>query len=119
MKLRLTERELRLRLNANDLKALRQTGRITFTTPFDTQTVFTCTLRIDAQTAVPAAHLDGTHLTVLLPTAEAQQWLESDQIGLEAHQAAGPYRTLKLLIEKDTGCQHKSSAQSSDVASGS
>lgn len=116
MKLRLTERDVRLRLEAEDLETLRRTGRVELVTPFDAQTAFTCTLRIDAQTAVPVAHLDGSHLTVLLPTEEARRWLDSDQIGIEARQAAGPNRTLKLLIEKDIGCQHKPQARPSDVA---
>ncbi|MDQ7041400.1 MAG: hypothetical protein Q9M35_10725 [Rhodothermus sp.] len=116
MKLRLTEHTLRLRLDADDLETLRRTGRVELATPFDAQTMFTCTLRIDAQTAVPAAHLDGARLTVLLPTEEAQKWLESDQIGIEARQTAGPNRTLKLLIEKDIGCQHKPRGHSSHVA---
>ncbi|SHK70005.1 DUF7009 family protein [Rhodothermus profundi] len=115
MKLRLTERDLRLRLEADDLEMLRQTGRVELATPFDAQTAFTCTLRIDAQTAVPVAHLDGSRLTVLLPTDEARQWLDSDQIGIEARQSAGPNRTLKLLIEKDIGCRHKPQARPSDA----
>ncbi len=116
MKLRLTERDVRLRLEAEDLETLRQTGRVELVTPFDAQTVFTCTLRIDAQTAMPVAHLDGAHLTVLLPTQEARRWLDSDQIGIEAYQTAGLTQKLRLLVEKDIGCQHKPQARSSDVA---
>lgn len=107
MKLRLTDRSLRLRLEADDLQTLQHTGRVELITPFDAQTVFSCTLRIDAQTAVPVAHLDGSQLTVHLPPEAAQHWLCSDQLGIEAIQQAGPNRTLKLLIEKDLGCQHQ------------
>jgi hypothetical protein len=115
MKLRLTDRSLRLRLETDELITLERTGRVELTTPFDAQTVFSCTLRIDAQTAVPVAYLDGSRLTVHLPIEETHRWLRSDQISLEAVQRAGPNRTLKLLIEKDLGCRHQPHASASNA----
>ena len=103
MKIRLYNNSLRLRLSADDVARLAQTGAVAAETHFGPG----CTLgyrlmaaRISAITASLAEHV----LVVSIPEALAASWTGSAQAELSAEQEIGPGKTLRILIEKDLEC---------------
>ena len=93
MKLRLTSRDLRLRLTPQDVEALAAgtdlqetlslpTGQITFALVCDGTEI--------------GAELRHDTLCVSVPAAEAQRWTESDEVALSAE-----LPECQILIEKD------------------
>jgi hypothetical protein len=51
-----------------------------------------------------AASFTNNELTVLVPTAEARRWTESDEVGIEAVQHVDGAGEIHILIEKDFAC---------------
>lgn len=100
MKLRFHANTLRLRLSRPDLAKLAEAGSVEEAVTFAPgQTLI---YRIESG---PAPHLsasfDGSRVSVTVPHGQAKQWMETDQIGIEAST-----ESLKVLIEKDFQCLH-------------
>ena len=62
----------------------------------------------DAQSA--SVTFDGRAIRVTIPTQLLREWVESDQIGIEAQLPSG----VCLLVEKDFQCLHRSMAEEPD-----
>lgn len=107
MKLRLTQAMIRLRLGRDDLAQFTSTGRLAVTVAITPETSFTYALERDAEANQPTARLDPSALTVHVPPAVADTWATTDQVGFEAEQETGNNAALRILVEKDLGCQHK------------
>jgi hypothetical protein len=101
MKLRLHDNSLRLRLTQPEVTRLQQTGRVDDTVTFAPGHTLSYSIEAVAALQVTATFDDG-RIRVLVPTAEANSWIDSDQVGIEH---SGP--TLDILIEKDFQCLHR------------
>jgi hypothetical protein len=105
VKLRIRGDSLRLRLTRGEVQQLRATGRVSAATHFGPRTFeyALCSAEIDA----PRARFEADCIEVALPRALANDWADSERVGIEAEQAvdggADP-RVLRLLIEKDFQC---------------
>ena len=106
MKLRIQDASLRLRLTRSEVQAFAETGAVAAVTPFGPGR--SLTYRLEASEAVDAvtARFDGAHITLLLPAPLARRWATTDEVGIEAEQAAGAGR-LRILVEKDFQCLHR------------
>ena len=108
MKLRLEDNSLRLRLAAEEVAQLAQTGHVAAVVPLapgpggqlryaiqrvpDDSTAAEQTLRV--------AYTPG-NIDVLLPDTLAQRWLQPTEVTLEAAVPLADGQTLRILVEKD------------------
>ena len=108
MKLRLQGHSLRLRLNQSEVARLAEAGRVEETIPFAAGQELIYSIESSAAREISAS-LDGNRIRVLVPATVANQWIGSDETGIEA--ATG---TLNVLIEKDFQCLHRTSGEDAD-----
>lgn len=102
MKIRIKGNSVRLRLTQSEVKTFAATGLVTEKTYFSPANVLTYAVK-----AAPVAELSATFeqntVTVLMPTAAAKKWTETEQVGTENLFSTGS-DTLKILVEKDFSC---------------
>jgi hypothetical protein len=108
MKLRLHNGSLRLRLSQSEVSRLRETGKVEDLIVFHPGNELLYALKTGV-VREPEATYDHSKISVTLPERLATEWIESDQTGLEASTG-----TLRLLIEKDFQCLHRSTEQEED-----
>ncbi|MGD9630613.1 MAG: hypothetical protein AB7V18_15350 [Pyrinomonadaceae bacterium] len=103
MKLRIRGNSIRLRLTRSEVEEFGSSGVITDTVEFGKGPAFRYQL-----TTVPnggyGAKFEGNCLTVMIPSVDADQWVGSEQIGLEYLQPIGADENLRILVEKDFAC---------------
>ncbi len=105
MKLRLHDNSLRLRLSQPEVTQFGETGHVQNTLTFSPGRTLTYSLETAPVQEVAAA-FEGNRLSVVVPAPVAQKWIHSDQTGIE-----GASASLKILIEKDFQCLHRSSEE--------
>ncbi|MCB0643174.1 MAG: hypothetical protein KDC44_16110 [Phaeodactylibacter sp.] len=115
MKLRCTHNSIRIRLRKSELELLRSTGMVRETISFPGGTVFSFELNINAQSSEVVADIHNGELDVCLPVEMANQWIDTDQVGIEVEQLLPDGQQLHLLIEKDFPCQHRPEEDKSDT----
>jgi len=98
MKLRLHGDSLRLRLSQGEMAQLADTGRVEETLTFAPGQ--TLSYSLETGPALAAA-FDGQRISIMVPAAAAEHWMESNEAGIEG--ASGP---VKVLVEKDFRCLH-------------
>jgi hypothetical protein len=104
MKLRVHDNFLRLRLSQSDVAQLRDEGSVEERLTFSAGQALIYSIST-APVLEVGAGFDGNRLSVVVPTALARTWIDSDQVGIE-----GP----QVLIEKDFQCLHRASADDAD-----
>lgn len=104
MKLRIDGLSMRLRLTSEEVAQLAQEGRVGEALPFggtrDQELRYS--LVVSDEAAALGVEYDAGDIRVIVPRAWAENWPESDSIGLDG---ALPNGT-SLLVEKDIGCRH-------------
>jgi hypothetical protein len=106
MKLRLRGNSVRLRLTRSEIERFAETGKVEETVEFgiDPPQKFSYALEASENAASVSADFENSHLRVLIPRTEAEQWTGTNQTGIEAEQLTGENRRLRILIEKDFAC---------------
>ncbi len=116
MKLRIQGNSLRLRITPSDMTRLLANGRIEETICFGSEPNASLTYALEHNTRANAMSVRYTprEVTVILPTADAQQWAGGQDVGIyaDAPTSQGP---LSLAVEKDFACLDKSNAQNADT----
>jgi hypothetical protein len=103
MKLRIKGNSLRLRLLRSEVESLAATGRVSEEIILGTA-VLTYTMSVSAGEKV-AVHFAANEIVVSLPETVARNWMQTDEVSIEAEQPAGPNgNVLSILIEKDFEC---------------
>ncbi len=105
MKLRIRGNTLRLRLLQTEVATLREKGRISESIAFgpSDDDRLTYTLAISETAKEPHAAFEKNEIVVSLPSAEANTWVSTEQVGISANTSSAG-STLDLLIEKDFVC---------------
>ena len=103
MKMRIRGDSLRLRLTRGEVDTLHETGEVRETLQFGPGSDSLAYVLRRAAVEAPCATFRAGSVEVLLPTATADRWAQSEQVGIEAEQAL-PAGSLRLLIEKDFQC---------------
>lgn len=103
MKLRCTTNSIRVRVRKTDLEQLKANGAVEESVGLGNFR-FQLAVKPGAQT-LSAEFADGK-VSVFLPRAGAERWIDSDQVGMEAFWTADSGQTLQLLVEKDFPCVH-------------
>lgn len=107
MKLRCSSGSIRLRVLRSDIEALRQSGRVLESIGLPGGGSFGFALQIDNKPAGMSAFWEDRLLTVSLPAKPARDWMDSEQVGMEASLSLPDGAELHLLVEKDFPCQHQ------------
>ena len=108
MKLRLHAGSVRLRLSQSEVTRLGETGKVEDKVVFAPGAELRYSIQSGSAPEV-TAQFDNSTIRVLVPGRVAKQWIESDETGIEASSGA-----LKLLIEKDFQCLHRSPESGED-----
>ncbi len=106
MKLRIHGNALRLRLNQAEVGQFSKTGWLEEVVQFAPGA--SLSFALESLSSVPAARavLQNNSLRIQLPTAAANRWITTDEVGIQAEQPAGNGKNLSILIEKDFKCVH-------------
>ena len=117
MKLRIKGNSLRLRVLQAELTKFLDTGRIEemiqFTPEEDAN--FTYTLGHDRSTSSIAVRYADRAIVIVLPTAEAESWAKSDQVGIYASVDLGSKGRLEVSVEKDFACRDLGDVENEDT----
>ncbi|GAB3835556.1 DUF7009 family protein [Hymenobacter jeollabukensis] len=113
MKLRIEDNTLRLRLSDEEVAQFAHAGRVEAVVPLAPGPAgqFTYALQLTdddstaAAQALRVAYTPGS-LSVLVPAALAQAWLEPAEISLAGTVDMTDGQELRILVEKDLGCRH-------------
>jgi hypothetical protein len=54
-------------------------------------------------------------ITISIPFENGQEWIDSDQVGIETHLAIGSGKSLHLLLEKDFPCKDRPEEDKTDL----
>ena len=106
MKLRLRENSVRLRLLQSEVVQLRETGNVSETIVFGINPTenLTYSLRTSAEASEISAQIIDNHIEVFLPLLMAENWTDSNEVGLYAERKIGDLAFLNIIVEKDFVC---------------
>lgn len=107
MKLRLTPRSVRIRLNQSEVAKFTHSGqlldRVEF--PGPTTTAFVYSLRSARELGTGSAHIINGELQVMVPQGQVKSWAnDAKEVGLYYTQGSQGGPTLRIAIEKDFQC---------------
>ena len=115
MKLRCTENSIRIRIRKSEIEQLIKTKRVEEVVRFGNQVALTFAQTIEASTQSVAASLVQNNLQISLPETIAQQWINSNQVGIEVNNKISEENNLHILIEKDFPCLDRENEDKSDT----
>ena len=104
MKLRLRENSIRLRLLQSEIKMLHDDGFVSEKIRFATQQTLTYTIRASEIIQEIAAQFENEEITIEVPKLLADEWTQTECVGLEGEQKIDGNLSLKILLEKDFVC---------------
>lgn len=102
MKIRIKSNSIRLRLSRPEVDAFGQAGYLEERTEFGGSQL-TYGLRSN-QTEHMIADFKNDVITIYIPDAFKEEWVNTERIGYEAEMPLADGRTLHLLLEKDFKC---------------
>ena len=111
MKIRIQGNSLRLRLTQKEVAELRDRNRVESSIEFAPGRTLIYLLEGSFHAGAVTANFDGQAIRVMVPMQVMTEWIESDQVSIEALSQAG----VQVLIEKDFQCLHKSGEQDPDA----
>ncbi len=106
MKLRLRENSIRLRLLQTEVTQLREIGNVSERIIFGVNPTETLTysLRISGETEKIFAQMVHNQIEIFLPLKLAENWADTNEVGLYETQEIGDLRNLEIIVEKDFVC---------------
>jgi hypothetical protein len=111
MKLRIQGNSLRLRLTQKEVALVHNHGLVESHIEFAPGHSLAYRLEGSPNAETMSTNFDGRTIRVTIPMHEMTDWVESDQVGIEARSQTG----VQLLIEKDFKCLHRSVEQEPDA----
>jgi hypothetical protein len=107
MKLRLRENSIRLRLLQSEITRLHEHGSVSEKISFAPLNALNYSIDISEQAKEITAHFKNGDIKVEIPKALANEWIETEQIGLENEQFIDENLRLKIVLEKDFSCPER------------
>ncbi len=106
MKLRIRGNSIRLRLSQGEVSTLIAEGAISESVQFSKAPTdrLKYSVQVSPSAPVPSASYNNGNILVMLPRALAEQWADSDQVGIEHTQPAGNAMELRITVQKDFRC---------------
>jgi hypothetical protein len=115
MKLRIHGNSLRLRLNQSEVAQFSKTGFVEDSIQFAPGASFAYALESLSSLSAPQALYSNGGLRILVPGADATDWVRSDRVGISGDQPLESGKALSILIEKDFQCLHGEEARDPDA----
>lgn len=115
MKLRCTHNSIRLRLRKSDIDSLRQNASVSEKVNLGNQVVFSFSLSIDSKVDQPLASFEQQTLAMRLPLDLANNWMDTQEVGIESFLPLEGEEQLHLLIEKDFPCIDRENENKEDT----
>ncbi len=109
MKLRIRNNSIRLRLTQSEVAQFRENGYVEEVIEFGAVPASRLTYALmaaaenDAENGI-ASKFEDSKITISIPSLQARQWVDSDQVGIEIDQNIGDGNKLRILVEKDFAC---------------
>lgn len=103
MKLRIKGNTLRLRLSKSEIAKIGSEGYVEDAIGFGGNARLKYAMQV-SDTPLLSASLENCVITVHLPKALANIWVETEQVGFEIHQPLDNGESLYILVEKDFQC---------------
>jgi hypothetical protein len=106
VKLRTTKNSIRLRLSQEDVRTFAEKGVIEERIDFGPSSTSALVYRLvrGREGSDVAVNFADSVLTVTVPSARADRWTSSGDVGIDAKQSTGNPNPLSILIEKDFAC---------------
>lgn len=105
MKLRIRGNSIRLRLTKSDIAQFAATGSVEEKVDFGfAKSALYYRLNRTEDDDTTRARFEDDCLTISISAADAENWIESEQVGIEATQPIGNEKVLRILVEKDFAC---------------
>jgi hypothetical protein len=111
VKLRIQGNSLRLRLTQKEVAVVRDRGLVESVIEFAPGHSLAYLIEGSPNVETMSTNFDGRAIRVTIPMHQMTDWVESDQVGIEARSDTG----VELLIEKDFKCLHRSAEQEPDA----
>lgn len=107
MKLRLRKNSIRLRLLQSEITRLHEHGSVSEKIRFAPQNALDYSIDVSEQAKEITAHFKDGDIKIEIPKALANEWIETEQIGLENEQIIDGNLRLKIVLEKDFSCPER------------
>jgi len=115
MKLRCVHNSIRIRIKKSELAQLDSVGVLTESVSFGKVAQLTYGLVIDSKHEEGCATFENNLITIHIPSAIAENWINSDEVGIEFYDSIGDGELLHILIEKDFPCVDRVDEDKSDT----
>ncbi len=106
MKIRIRGNSIRFRLTQSEVEEFGRRGQIEEAIEFGSsinEKLIYALVSTD-KTAEITAKYDSGKISVIIPRPIADEWINTEQIGIGGEQSLAPDKSLKILIEKDFAC---------------
>ena len=105
MKLRIRGNSIRLRLTKSDIALFAAAGTVEERVEFGFAKPALCyRLERIPDEDTTRARFEDACLSISIPAADADNWIESEQVGIEATQPIDNEKVLRILVEKNFAC---------------
>jgi hypothetical protein len=111
LKLRIQGNSLRLRLSQREVTQVHDHWRVESSTVFAPNCTLVYLLQVSIWARSTEAVFHGNSIRVTVPRKLVAEWAESQQVSILATSSAG----LRVVIEKDFQCLHKTNQQDIDA----
>ena len=115
MKLRCTHNSIRIRIRKSEIALLQEKQIIEEGIRFPTGVLFKFALTINKEIDAVTAKLENSQLIVSIPTTAANNWINTNTVGIETAIQVPENEQLHLLIEKDFPCLDREEEDKSDT----
>ncbi len=113
MKIRIKGNSIRIRLSQTEVDNFASLGYLEEHTQFiDAQLTYALA---SADVKEVSAKMEGSKITVQVPTAIAHNWTSTEQVGFENKMSLGHEKSLFILVEKDFVCLDNTFEDQSDM----
>ena len=105
MKLRVRGNSIRLRLTKTEVERFGETGSVVEMVEFGAALpAFRYELLTSTSVSSMQARFEHNRLSISVPLGDVENWITSEQIGVEVMQPIGDKKFLRILVEKDFAC---------------
>jgi len=113
MKIRIKGNSIRFRLTQSEVKQLSETGSITETTEFGSNTFH---YQVELTTSVKnlEASYSNAKMVIVVPETDGKNWFHNNTVGFEHEMQLPGGKKLHLLLEKDFTCLENRAEDQSD-----
>ncbi|MEL6193759.1 MAG: hypothetical protein AAFR66_16980 [Bacteroidota bacterium] len=115
MKLRTLTNSIRIRLRKSELGTLQEKKLVEEKVSFPAGPAFSYALSISPNIDQVQATYENHQMRISLPDAVAQQWISTNEVGINADIPLDNGEALNILIEKDFPCNDREDEDKSDT----